>query len=341
MKKPGKPDIVLAVTLGDPGGIGPETALKAAFSGRRPRHSQLVLVGDRGILRRYSKLLRLPLPPPWQPPDERAIGPGVVNWDPPHEGKNIRRPSRWKPGTTGKAEGLAASQWIRSAVAGCRAGWFDGMVTGPACKKSLSLAQVPFPGQTEYLAHLTGARSCAMMLIGGRLRVIPATRHVSISGIPEALTREKVVESVRLASLALAWFRSRTRLIGVCALNPHGGEQGLLGTEETDIIIPALRQVRKEGLHVEGPVPADVIFHMAARNRYGAIVAMYHDQGLAPLKMMAFERGVNLTLGLPVIRTSPDHGVGLDIAGRGTAHPGSMIEAIRLAARLSKRQNPF
>lgn len=333
--------IVLAVTLGDPGGIGPETALKAACSGHWPLSLRLVLIGDRDILRQQARQLRLPMPPIWQPPKRKTIVPVVVNWEPEIDPGAERRHGAWKPGVTGKSQGNAASRWIRNAVAGCQAGWFDGMVTGPICKKSLDLAQVPFPGHTEYLAHLTGTRLFAMMLIGGPLRVVLVTRHLPVSEVPAAITRDRITETVLLASQAVDWLGLKTRTIGVCALNPHAGDQGLLGHEELDTITPALRSLRRQGVNVEGPIPADVIFYQAMQNRYGAVVAMYHDQGLAPLKMIAFESGINLTLGLPIVRTSPDHGTAFDIAGKGVAHPGSMIEAIRLAARLARRKNPW
>ncbi|MFC1461258.1 4-hydroxythreonine-4-phosphate dehydrogenase PdxA [Verrucomicrobiota bacterium] len=336
-----KPGIVLAVTLGDPGGIGPETALKAAHSGRRPSSLRLVLIGDRDILQRQARRLRLPMPPTWRPPEKETMASAVVNWEPEIEPGARRFHRTWKPGNTGKTQGKAAALWIRSAVAGCQAGWFHGMVTGPICKKSLKMAQVPFPGHTEYLASLTGTKRYAMMLVGGPLRVVLATRHLPLSRVPRALTRNRIIEAVRLASQAIPWLGLKPNTIGVCALNPHAGDMGLLGKEERDTIIPALRLLRRQGVNVDGPIPADVIFHQALKHRYGAVVAMYHDQGLAPLKMIAFESGVNLTLGLPIVRTSPDHGTAFDIAGKGTAHPGSMIEAIRLAFTLAKRKNPW
>lgn len=331
--------ITLAITLGDPGGIGPETALRAAYTARRLRSLRLVLVGDRGVLRHYSRQLKISLPPAWRPADNKTMRSAVVNWEPETEHAGCRR--TWRPGVTGRSQGAAAARWIRSAADGCSAGWFDGMVTGPICKKSLNLARIPFPGHTEYLARLTGARHYAMMLIGGPLRVVPVTRHLPISGVPAALTENGIVDAARLAWKAAKWLGLKNRLIGICALNPHAGERGVLGREEIEIITPAVRKLGRAGLEVEGPVPADVIFHHAARNRYGAVVAMYHDQGLAPLKMIAFNSGVNLTLGLPIVRTSPDHGTAFDLAGKGAADPGSMIAAVRLAERLARRKNPW
>ncbi len=331
---------VLAVTLGDPGGIGAEIALKAACRSDWPRTLRLVLVGHHALLRRYSDLLRIPMPPVSHPDAPEGALPAVSSWTPPENSKRARS-AQWKPGTTGRANGEAAAVWIRAAVEGCREKWFDGIVTGPICKKSLQMAGVPFPGHTEYLAHLTGTRRFAMMLIGGPLRVVLVTRHLPLSRVPAAITGEGIIEAVQLASKAVEWLGLKNSRIGICALNPHGGENGTLGREEMETIVPAVQQLKRQGFDVEGPIPADVLFYYAGKNRYGAIAAMYHDQGLAPLKMIAFERGVNITLGLPILRTSPDHGTAFDSAGKGTANPGSMIEAIRLAALLAKRGNPW
>lgn len=338
--------IILAITLGDPGGIGPEIALKAASQIRRPRNLRLVLLGSRSILQHQARRLGQPLPPPWQLADEHRPAAPVVHWDPRLDpdlpsGSFRPIPLPWAPGRTGKRQGQAAIQWIHAAVSGCLAGIFDGLVTGPVCKKSLRLAGLPFPGHTEYLAHLTLARRYAMMLIGGPLRVALATRHLPLSRVATSISIKNVMETARLSAQAVDWLGVRPQTVGVCALNPHAGDAGLLGREEITILGPAIRALRRQGLDVEGPVPADVIFYQALRNRYGAVVAMYHDQGLGPLKMIAFDTGVNLTLGLPIVRTAPDHGTAFNIAGRGIANPASLIAAIRLAARLARRKNPW
>ncbi len=331
---------VLAVTLGDPGGIGAEIALKAAYNRRWPDTLRLVLVGDPALLRARAALLKLPVPPEARTDAEALELPAVSYWNP-RDGSRHSHAADWKPGVTNKACGRAAALWIRAAVEGCMAGRFGGIVTAPICKKSLQLGGIGFPGHTEYLAHLTGTNRFAMMLMGGPLRVVLATRHIPLSRVPSAVTEDGIIEAVELASKAIAWLGLKTSRIGICALNPHGGEGGALGREEIETIIPAVRRLRSRGIDVEGPVPADVLFYYAMKNRYGAVAAMYHDQGLAPLKMIAFERGINITLGLPIVRTSPDHGTAFDLAGKGTANPGSMIEAIRLAARLARRANPW
>ncbi len=331
----------LAISLGDPGGIGPEIALKAAYSRSWPPALQLILVGDRQCLDQQARALRLPLPPAWQPTPVVSCSEQILNWDPAATRAARRARPGWPAGQTTRAQGRAAALWIQAAAAGCLAGWFDGMVTGPICKKSLNLAGLPFPGHTEYLAALTASRHYAMMLIGGPLRVVLATRHLPLSGVVAQLSRQNIIATAELAVQALAWLRVSNRTLGICALNPHAGDQGLLGCEEITTIIPAIRALRRQGIRAQGPIPADVIFYQARRRQYGAVLAMYHDQGLGPLKMIAFRQGVNLTLGLPILRTSPDHGTAFDIAGQGLADPHSMIAAIQLAARLARRKNPW
>ena len=215
------------------------------------------------------------------------------------------------------------------------------MVTAPICKKSLSLAGLPFPGHTEYLAHLTETDEFAMMLMSKSLRVILATRHLALKQVPGALTAQALTTAITLSAQALKWLKVKNPTVGVCALNPHAGDQGLLGNEEIRIIRPTVHRLQRQGLPVEGPIPGDVIFYHALRGRYGAVVALYHDQGLGPLKMLDFDTGINLTLGLPILRVSPDHGTAFDIAGQNTANPASLIVAIQTALRLAQCPNPW
>ena len=336
-----KRKVTLAVTLGDPGGIGPEISLKAACRLQWPGSLRLVIIGSRFVLRQQARKLKIPLPPKWQPGEKSEMPSAVTNWEPEAHSRSDHVHASWRPGITGKTQGAAAAQWIRSAVAGCQNGWFDGMVTGPICKKSLELAGLPFVGHTEFLATLTGTSRYAMMLIGGPLRVVLATRHIPISKVAASLSQQLITEAAELATEAVDWLNLSNRTIGICALNPHAGDQGLIGNEERTIIIPAIRLLRRRKIDVEGPVPADVIFYKALHKRYGVVVAMYHDQALGPLKMIAFKTGVNLTLGLPIVRTSPDHGTAFDIAGTGTADTDSMINAIRLAYVLARKKNPW
>ncbi len=334
-------NVVLAITVGDPGGIGAEVALKAAYGGRWPHYLRLVLVGDHELLARTARQLRLALPPMLDLAGSLPTKAPVVSWEPMVDARQKLFRSAWRAGISGRSQGRAAAQWIQAAVAGCQTGLFDGMVTGPICKKSLQLAGIPFAGHTEYLAALTNTKHYAMLLMDKRLRVTLVTRHLPLAQVASALTRQAIVEAAELTATGLDWLGIKNQSIGVCALNPHAGDEGLLGREEITTIIPAIRALQRRGVKVQGPIPADVIFHQALRGRHGAVLAMYHDQGLGPLKMLAFERGINLTLGLPILRTSPDHGTAFDIAGKGVANPGSMIAAIQLAVRLARLKNPW
>lgn len=331
--------IRIAVTMGDPGGIGPEIALRAVVLGKWSRGVRFVLIGAAGVWEKYSRILKLPAPHVsvhLEDDSNRC----VAFWDPPPS-DGAKSLALWRPGRTGGAEGGASLHWVRVAARGCMDGRFDAMVTGPICKESIASAGCSSPGHTEYLARLAGVKSVGMMLIGGSLRVVLVTRHVPLERVPGMLSRAMVSGAVEMACKAVRWLRCGRRPVGVCALNPHAGENGLLGGQERRVIGPVVRRLRRRGLAVEGPVPADVIFFKALRGDYSAVVAMYHDQGLGPLKMHAFESGVNLTLGLPFVRTSPDHGTAFDIAGRGIAGWSSMAESIKLAAALARRKNPW
>ena len=213
----------------------------------------------------------------------------------------------------------------------------DALVTAPVNKAAINKFGIPFQGHTEYLAKATNTKKFAMMLCGGPLRVTTVTRHIPLKAISNTITQAKIIEAVRLTDSALKkYFGIKKPRIGVCALNPHCGEGGKIGTEERDIIIPAVRKIRRFIPGIQGPISGDAIFYMAFHGKLDAVISMYHDQGLGPLKMVAFEKGVNVTLGLPFIRTSPDHGTAYDIAGKGIANPGSMKEAIKLAVKMRK-----
>lgn len=323
---------VLAITLGDAGGIGPETALRAALSFVPSSRLRLVLIGSRSVADAAAALIGASPIPGWTP---GAPLPPVSLWEP---CKGRAAFSKGRP-SIGAARDAAA--WIESAVEGCLCGLFQGMVTAPICKEGFEKAGIPYPGHTEMLAALTGTRRYAMMLAGGPLRVVLATRHLALAQVPAAVTREAIREAVELTCEGLPWLGFPQGRVAVCALNPHAGDGGLLGGEEGTVIGPEIRALRARGLDVEGPVPADVVFYKALKGRYAAVVAMYHDQGLGPLKMLAFDSGINVTLGLPIVRTSPDHGTAFDVAWSGKGNPRSMIEAIRLAVRLARRPNPW
>jgi 4-hydroxythreonine-4-phosphate dehydrogenase len=246
-----------------------------------------------------------------------------------------------RPAIASKAGGHGAFSYIRVAAKLALSRVADAIATAPISKHSLIDAGHDYPGHTELLAELSRTAECRMMLIGAKLRVVPVTGHIALSKVSRSLTRENIQITLELAERSLKqYFAIRRPRIAVAALNPHGGEQGIFGDEEIEIIAPALKVARKNGLGVFGPFPADSLFHHAARGDYDAVVCMYHDQGLIPLKLHHFYGGVALTLGPPFIRTSVDHGTAYDIAGKGKADETSMKEAILLAARLARQSRP-
>jgi 4-hydroxythreonine-4-phosphate dehydrogenase len=259
----------------------------------------------------------------------------VVLWDP------ANSDLRWTPGRLVPAASTAAAAWITATVRACQRDELDGMVTAPISKEGFHRAGIHVPGHTEMLAGLCGTRRFAMMLFGGPLRVVLATRHIPLADVPAHLTAAELEQAIRLTAEALPWLGTPRGRVAICGLNPHAGEGGDLGREEIDVIAPVIRSLQKRGLRIHGPLPGDTVFHDAARGDYDAVVAMYHDQGLAPLKLIAFDSGVNLTLGLPIVRTSPDHGTAFAIAGKNKARPDSMIEAVRWAVRLAGKKNPW
>lgn len=317
----------VAVTLGDPSGIGPEVVVKAARDPAVRRACRMVVVGDRGVLERARA-------PRW--PDReaaaRADAPVVV------EPATRLRPAESRPGRPTRAGGEASYRYIVRAVELIHAGHAHAMATAPISKKALNDAGRLYPGHTELLAELTRTREVRMMLLGPRLKVALATVHLPLAQVPGALTRKRVRATVELTHRSLQqWFGLARPRLAVAALNPHGGEDGMFGHEERRVVRPAVRECLARGMDVSGPVPADSLFHKAARGEYDAVVCMYHDQGLGPFKLLHFTDGVNLTLGLPLVRTSADHGTAYDIAGKGLGDARSMKQAILLAAELARR----
>jgi 4-hydroxythreonine-4-phosphate dehydrogenase len=316
----------IAITIGDVTGIGPEVALKALAAEITADDCHYVLIGDAKLLHHLDSQLGLRLS--LDGPRITLVNPlpGSVSFD-------LR---------AGAPEAAAAAlAWLRAGAEACLSGQANALVTAPVNKEAIMRAGEKFVGQTEFLSEISRTPRTSMMLLGsddrGRwLRVALATTHVPIKDVAAQLTQEKVERAIALSVRAchdLALPRAR---IGVCGLNPHAGEGGQLGTEELAIIAPAVRAAQKQDFDVRGPFAADTLFYHAWRGDYDAVVAMYHDQGLVPLKMIGFERGVNWTLGLPFIRTSPDHGTAYDIAGKGIADPNSMIAALRLAKVLMR-----
>jgi 4-hydroxythreonine-4-phosphate dehydrogenase len=305
----------VAVTQGDAAGIGPEVLVKA-----------LAREEFRGLTRAIGC------------PETLAHEARRAGVAPPHEIVGIRWPGAGPPeaGKPSPDTGVHALACLRAAVRMARAGEVDGIVTGPVSKEMLGHAGVTHPGQTELLAEMTETRQFLMTLVAGDLRVAVVTTHVPIKRVAELISIGAIVEKLRVLDGGLReLFAIRRPRIAVLALNPHAGDGGRCGTEEADVIAPAVREAADKGIHVTGPLSADGAFATWERERWDAILAMFHDQGLAPFKARSFGRGVNVTLGLPLIRTSPDHGTAYDIAGRGTADDRSMTEAVRLALHMA------
>jgi 4-hydroxythreonine-4-phosphate dehydrogenase len=306
---------VVGITMGDAAGIGPEVITKALKSRRLEKICRPLVIGSSAVFEKIGGS-DLPLLDAVKV-DRRRVRPGRV--------------SAWS--------GRAAAEALRLGLHMAVDGRLDALVTGPISKKALHLAGFRDPGQTEFLARGTRTKQFAMMLTADSLRVVLATRHLPLSRVSSALTVNRLKMAISLAHEAMIdLFGVRHPLIGVCALNPHAGEEGLFGRQESIVIRPAIEKMRRQGMDIRGPMPADTLFSPIIRRPFDVIVAMYHDQGLVPIKMIGFGRAVNITIGLPIIRTSPDHGTALDIAGTGKAHPGSMIRAIRMAARLAGRR---
>jgi len=320
---------VVAVTMGDPAGIGPEVAVKAARDAAVRRACRVVLVGD-PLLLQQAHAPRWPVRKSDEP---TAAGAPVVV-----EALPGLKPGRIRPGRSSRAGGEAAYRYILRAVDLIKEGAADAMATAPISKKALNDAGHLYPGHTELLADLARTREVRMMLHGARLKVVLATVHLPLTEVAAALTRARVRTTVELTHRALReWFGVAEPRVAVAAVNPHGGEDGMFGQEERRVIRPAVRDCATRGMDVSGPIPADSLFHRAAQGEFDAVVCMYHDQGLGPFKLLHFTDGVNLTLGLPLIRTSVDHGTAYDIAGKGVADSRSMKQAILLAAELARR----
>jgi 4-hydroxythreonine-4-phosphate dehydrogenase len=290
----------IAITAGDPAGIGPEIAAKAAADPR---------------------VLAVCEPIVYAPPNLQAFAPGVLSG----------------------AAGQASYDLIVRAVQDAQAGHVDAVATAPVNKEAFKLAGIPWAGHTDLLAHLTGAEHVAMMFHSDVLRVVLATVHIPLVEVSRVLTRESMTRTIRLVARELPRFSIASPRIGVAGVNPHAGEHGLFGREEIDVVEPAVQTCRAEGIDVSGPFPGDTVFVRATRGSFDVVIACYHDQGLIPVKLLAFGQAVNVTIGLPIIRTSVDHGTAFDIAGTGTADHGSMVAAVLLAAQLARapgRQAP-
>lgn len=317
----------IAITMGDAAGIGPEIITKYAASSDA---GDLVVIGDAGTMARAAAAFggrREILA--WAPnrslnemPRSREILPVVAVGS---------LPADLSPGQVDSRAGHLAYQAIIHAIDLARADVVSAIVTAPIHKEALAAAGVPFPGHTEILADRTGTRDFGMMLIEGPLRVILVSIHVSLAEALRRVTRESLARTIRLANQGCQALGIPRPRIAVAGLNPHAGEGGLFGREEIEVIAPAIEAARAEGFDVSGPYPPDTVFMRARRGAFDIVVAQYHDQGLIPIKLNGIEKGVNITVGLPIIRTSVDHGTAFDIAGKGIADPASLAEAVIVA----------
>ncbi|WP_431859580.1 4-hydroxythreonine-4-phosphate dehydrogenase PdxA [Azospirillum sp.] len=323
----------LAVTMGEPAGIGGEIVLKAWAERRNTGVPPFVVLDDPDRLTRLATLIGLEVPVRAVAGPEEA---GAV-FDSALPVLPLVLAAPVEPGRPDPANGAAVIAGIDRAVELVRAGRASAVVTNPIQKSALYAAGFRHPGHTEYLAHLAGmTEEPVMMLAGGGLRVVPVTIHVSVRQAVEMLTAEAIVHCGRVTAAALARdFGIAAPRLAVAALNPHAGEGGSMGREEIEVIAPAVAALRAEGIDAAGPWPADTLFHAQARTRYDAVLCMYHDQALIPLKTVDFDTGVNVTLGLPFVRTSPDHGTALDLAGTGRASASSLVAAMRMAAEMA------
>ncbi len=325
---PGPPAPRLALTIGDPAGIGPEISLRAAAG------ADAVLVGDRCVLEETARRLGLDIRidsykledlaggfPAQQAGHVRLLDTGIL-------------PRPVPPGKACAEGGRAAFRAIELAIEGAGSGVFHGVVTGPINKRAFAMAGIGFPGHTEIFAARTGTKNFAMLMYSEKIAVGLATCHQPLRSVPDSLTTARLVEVGHLLDESVGRLLGRRPRIAVLGLNPHAGEEGLFGDEEERVIRPAIEWLQRDGIDAEGPLPPDTAFTPAALARYGAHLCLYHDQGLIPFKALAFDTGVNVTMGIPFVRTSVDHGTAYDIAGKGTADPASLRSAIAVARAL-------
>ncbi|MFQ5442409.1 MAG: 4-hydroxythreonine-4-phosphate dehydrogenase PdxA [Thermodesulfobacteriota bacterium] len=314
----------IALTMGDPAGVGPELILKALADESNTGTSEIKVFGDLGVLNFLAGKLGL-----------KGLDKDIV-----HDLSSIN-PEKIQVGSAGPECGHAAIRYVEEAVRAALSGSADAVVTAPINKETAKKAGFKFPGHTEFLAHLTGAKDYRMMLGGADLKVVLVTIHVPLKDVPGLITTQGVFKTIEIAHESLInLFGIRDPKIAVAGLNPHAGEGGYFGGEEAVSITPAIEKARSLGMDVTGPLPSDTVFYRAVRKKeFHTVVCMYHDQGLAPLKLIHFEDGFNTTLGLPIIRTSPDHGTAYDIAWKGIASPASLTAAIETAVEMVRNKN--
>ena len=323
----------IGITMGDPAGIGPEVVLKAVAEAEVLSTCAPVVIGDAQLLAHAARKLDLrcgyDIVRRGETFPAEFEGPVIYHLD------NVR--ADIEPGVESAEAGRAAAEYVEAAVELCAAGVLDAMATAPINKRALFLGGYSFPGHTEFLAHLTGAEDCAMAFVASNLRIVLISTHVPLAQAIRMVEKDRIVRVVNLTDRELKRWGVVQPHIAVAALNPHGAEGGLFGVEEAAEIVPAVETCReRDGIEVSGPYSADTVFLRASRGEFDAVVSCYHDQAMIPVKCLSFGEAVNVTLGLPFIRTSVDHGTAFDIAGRGVAEHSSMVAAVTLAARLSR-----
>ena len=325
----------VAVTMGCPAGVGPEVVLRALSD--PGLDIPCVVVGDGQVLKFCAKKIGLKNchVRSWKPGDPISAQGDVIDC----LDVTSLSPGDFTPGTPSKTTGEASYRYILRAVELCQDGKAAAVATAPISKTGLRLAGVPFPGHTEMLADLTTTKNYLMLMAGSRLKVTLTTIHVPLRSVPELITAENILKTIRLTWQALKVDLGIIKpRLAVCGLNPHAGEGGMFGEEEEEIIGPSCQAAREEGMEVVGPLPPDTVFFHAVNGRFDAVVCMYHDQGLIPFKLIHFRDGVNVTCGLPIVRTSVDHGTAYDIAWQGKADHTSMTSAIRLASAIHENR---
>ena len=328
---------VIGITMGDPAGIGPEVVVKALADAEIRRRGKFIIYGMHELLAYAADTAEFDVF--WCRDQHERIGRDyphsivVADYD------DLAWPARHVRAAS-KLGGEASVQFVSDAADDALNGKLDAIVTGPICKESWRLAGFDFPGHTEFFTKRCRRKHSAMMFVGGPFRVTLATIHQALFDVRYRFKIGTVFDPIDLTNDALKdWFGIERPLIAVAAVNPHAGEAGQFGDEEERIIAPAILMAQEAGIDVVGPFPADTLFHQALDGRYDAIIAMYHDQGLIPIKLLAFDEAVNVTIGLPIIRTSVDHGTAFDIVGRNLANPNSMKAALHLACDIAQRKN--
>jgi len=325
---------IVGLTMGDPSGIGPEVCVKALVDPEIYQVARCLIIGDKKVIHYAIKIAKLP-------------GVTVNPISKVSEAKFLRNQidvldlanveiGKLKMGVLSPACGRASIEYLEKAIDLAQAGEISAITTGPINKEAIRKAGFKFQGHTEILAKRTKTKEYGMLFVSEALWVLLVTTHLPLKAVSKAINKKKVLSKIKMAHEILFKVRGRKPRIGVAGLNPHAGEAGLFGKEEIKFIKPAVEEARRQGIDVKGPISPDAIFNLAQAGMFDIVVAMYHDQGLIPLKLLSFNKSVNVTVGLPIIRTSVDHGTGFDIAGKGWANPGSMISAIKVAAHFAK-----